>query len=388
MKIAIFTDTYLPDKNGVATCIKQIKEGFEQKGHTVYIFCPQYHKSDLSKKNIYRCFSIKLNRTVDAKISFPNKAKIKKIIAEYQPDIIHTHSEFTMGNIGKKLALEYNIPIVHTNHTMWNYYLHYLGAIKYFINPDKMMKKFYNQIHHFIYPSIKAHDKYFHLAKDADYKLIPNGIDRKLFIKELTQEKKQEILSKYDIKKNDKIIIFVGRINKEKNIYELIQNLKKLLIENKHCKLILIGKGKEERNVKQFRKKYGLKNQIILVGTIPWEEMYYYYKISDVFASLSKSEVYPMTIIEALTAGIPAILSNDIIYKNVIHQGKNGFLIDNDEDMYKYMKEIIENDEKLQTLKKYTEETSIIHSSTSFVERIEEYYVQIIQNHKNLSKVY
>ncbi|ETZ18572.1 1,2-diacylglycerol 3-glucosyltransferase [Borrelia duttonii CR2A] len=78
MKIAIFTDTYLPDKNGVATCIKQIKEGFEQKGHTVYIFCPQYYKSDLSKKNIYRCFSIKLNRTVDAKISFPNKAKIKK----------------------------------------------------------------------------------------------------------------------------------------------------------------------------------------------------------------------------------------------------------------------------------------------------------------------
>ncbi|WP_024653575.1 glycosyltransferase [Borrelia persica] len=385
MKIAIFTDTYLPDKNGVATCVKQIKEGFEQKGHTVYIFCPQYQTSnsnDSLEKNIYRCFSIKLNLTVDAKISFPNKAKIKKIIEEYQPEIIHTHSEFTMGHMGKKLALEYNIPIVHTNHTMWDYYLHYLGIIKYFINPDTIMKKFYNQIHHFIYPSIKAHDKYFHFAKDSDYKIIPNGVDRKLFIKELTQEKRQEIFNRHGINENDKIIIFVGRINREKNIYKLMENLKRLLTENTHCKLILIGKGKEESNVRRFREQYGLTKQIILIGTIPWEEMYYYYKISDVFASLSKSEVYPMTIIEALTAGIPAILINDIIYKDVINQGKNGFLIDNYQDMYKYMKEIIENDEKLQNLKKYTEETSTKYSSTSFVEKIEEYYAQIIKNHK------
>ncbi|AHH08431.1 1,2-diacylglycerol 3-glucosyltransferase [Borrelia anserina BA2] len=75
MKIAIFTDTYLPDKNGVATSIKQIKEGFERKGHSVYIFCPQYQKIDLKEKNIYRCFSIKLNNTVDAKMAFPNKKK-------------------------------------------------------------------------------------------------------------------------------------------------------------------------------------------------------------------------------------------------------------------------------------------------------------------------
>ncbi|AHH12477.1 1,2-diacylglycerol 3-glucosyltransferase [Borrelia hermsii YBT] len=380
MKIAIFTDTYLPNKNGVATSIKQIKEGFERKGHTVYIFCPQSQKSDLREEHIYRCFSIKLNRTLDANLAFPNEIKIKNIIQEYKPEIIHTHSEFTMGKIGKKLALQYNIPIVHTNHTMWDYYLHYLGIFKYLVKPDKMMKRFYDQIHHFIYPSTKAHDKYFHLAKNADYKIIPNGVDRKLFIKNLSQEKKQEILNKYGISTNDKIIISVGRINKEKNICLLMEHLKKLLIENKNCKLILIGRGKEETKVRQFRKQYGLEKQIILIGTIPWEKMYYYYKISDVFASLSKSEVYPMTIIEALTAGIPAVLINDIIYKDVIHQGKNGFLINNYEDIYKYMKEIIENDEKLQTLKKTTEETSMMFSSSLFIEKIEQYYTEIINN--------
>ncbi|UPA17939.1 glycosyltransferase [Borrelia puertoricensis] len=382
MKIAIFTDTYLPDKNGVATSIKQIKEGFERKGHSVYIFCPQSQKTDLQEDHIHRCFSIKLNHTVDAKIAFPNKTRIKKIIQEYKPEIIHTHSEFTMGKIGKKLALQHNIPIVHTNHTMWNYYLHYLGIFKHLTNPDKLMKKFYDQIHHFIYPSIKSHDKYFHLATNADYKIIPNGVDRKIFIKDLSQEKKQEILTKHGISKNDKIIIFVGRINEEKNICLLIKHLKKLLIENKNCKLILIGKGKEETKVRQFRKQYRLEKQIILIGTIPWEEMYYYYKISDVFVSLSRSEVYPMTTIEALTAGIPAVLINDIIYKDVIQQEKNGFLIDNYENLYKYIKEIIENEEKLQTLKKNTEETSMMFSSSFFVEKIEQYYYEIIKNKK------
>ncbi|BCR21061.1 glycosyltransferase [Borrelia miyamotoi] len=382
MRIAIFTDTYIPDKNGVSTSIRQIKAGLEKKGHTVYIFCTQSQRIDLKERCVYRCSSIKLNNKIDAQIALPNKTQIDKIIQEYKPEIIHTHSEFIMGNIGKKLALKYNIPIVHTNHTMWDHYKHYLGILKYLINPDKVMKKFYDKIHHFIYPSIKSRDKYFNFAKNADYKIIPNGVDRELFIKELSQEKKQEILNKHEINQNDKIIIFVGRINKEKNVSLLIEHLKKLLIENKNCKLLLIGRGKELNKVKHFRKKYGIEKQIILTGPIPWEEMYYYYKISDVFASLSISEVYPMTVIEALSTGIPAILVNDIIYKDLIQQGKNGFLVDNYEDIYKHMKELIENDKKLQTLKKNTEEMSNISSSSFVIEQIEQYYSEIIKSQK------
>ncbi|UGQ17247.1 glycosyltransferase [Borrelia sp. RT1S] len=381
MRIAIFTDTYLPDKNGVATSIKQIKEGFEKKGHTVYIFCPNSRSAPLEENNVYRCLSIKLNHKVDARIAFPNKSRIKKIIRKYQPEIIHTHSEFTMGKIGKKMALEQNIPIVHTNHTMWDFYLHYLGILKYLTNPDKIMKKFYSQVHHFIYPSIKARDKYFKLAKQSDYKIIPNGVDRDLFIKHLDTTKRKEILNKHGICENDKIIVFVGRLNKEKNIHLLIKHLRNLLVDNKNYKLILIGKGREENEIRRFKRKFGLERQIILIGTIPWEEMYYYYKISDVFASLSKSEVYPMTVIEALTAGTPAVLINDVIYKDVISQGKNGFLIDNYEDIHKYINEIIGDEGKLKVFQKNTEDSSLSFSSSFFIEKIEEYYCEIIKNY-------
>ncbi len=75
MKVAIFTDTYIPEKNGVATSIKQIKEGFEKNGYEVYIFCPKSKKS-LNEKNVYRCSSIQINKKLDAVIAFPNKRKI------------------------------------------------------------------------------------------------------------------------------------------------------------------------------------------------------------------------------------------------------------------------------------------------------------------------
>ena len=382
MKVAMFTDTYIPDNNGVSTSIKQIKAGLEKKGHTVYIFCTQSQKAYLKESCVYRSFSINFNKKVDAKIALPNAIRINKIIKEYKPEIIHTHSEFIMGNLGKKISKRYNIPIVHTNHTMWDHYLHYIKIFKYFINTDKIMKKFYNQINHFIYPSIKAYNKYFNLAKNADYKIIPNGVDRELFIKKLSQEKKQEILNKHGISHNDKIIIFVGRINKEKNVSLLVEHLKKLLIENKNYKLLLIGKGKESTLIQNLSKQYEIEKQIILTGPIPWEEMYYYYKISDVFASLSVSEVYPMTIIEALSSGIPAILANDIIYKDIIHQGKNGFLIDNYKDIYKYIKELIENDKKLRTFKKNAEKASTIFSISFVVDQIEQYYFEIIKSQK------
>lgn len=382
MKVAIFTDTYIPEKNGVATSIKQIKEGFEKNGYEVYIFCPKSKKS-LNEKNVYRCSSIQINKKLDAVIAFPNKRKIFKIIQSYKPDIIHTHSEFSMGKIGKQIALKQNIPIVHTSHTMWDYYLHYLGIFKYFIKPDKMMQKHYNKIKHFIYPSSKAKERYFQLSNNSNYRIIPNGVDRKLFIKTLSKEKKDEILKKHNIKQTDKIIIFVGRINKEKNINSLVIHLKDLLIQNKNYKLIIIGKGSEEKEIKNFSIKHGLEKQILLIGTIPWEEICYYYKISDIFASLSRSEVYPMTVIEALTAGIPAILINDFIYKDVIKEGINGFLIKKYENLSQYVDKVIKDDKTLKIFKQNAKKYSTKFSSHFFTKKIENYYSEIIarKNH-------
>ncbi|WNZ72647.1 glycosyltransferase family 4 protein [Borreliella garinii] len=382
MKVAIFTDTYIPEKNGVATSIKQIKEGFEKNGYEVYIFCPK-SKTSLNEKNVYRCSSIQINKKLDAVIAFPNKRKISKIIKSYKPDIIHTHSEFSMGKIGKQIALKQNIPIVHTSHTMWDYYLHYLGIFKYFIKPDKMMQKHYNKIKHFIYPSSKAKERYFRLSNNSNYRIIPNGVDRKIFIKTLSKEKKDEILKKHNIKQTDKIIIFVGRINKEKNINSLVMNLKDLLIQNKNYKLIIIGKGSEEKEIKNFSIKHGLEKQILLIGTIPWEEICFYYKISDIFASLSRSEVYPMTVIEALTAGIPAILINDYIYKDVIKEGINGFLIKKYENLSYYIEKVIKDDKILKTFKQNAKKHSIKFSSYFFTKKIENYYSEIIarKNH-------
>ncbi|MBB6207893.1 lipid galactosyltransferase [Borreliella lanei] len=383
MKVAIFTDTYIPEKNGVATSIKQIKEGFEKNGYEVYIFCPK-SKTALNEKNVYRCSSIQINKKLDAVIAFPNKRKIYKIIQSYKPDIIHTHSEFSMGKIGKQIALKQNIPIVHTSHTMWDYYLHYLGIFKYFIKPDKMMQKHYNKIKYFIYPSSKAKERYFQLSNNSsNYKIIPNGVDRKLFIKTLSKEKKDEILKKHNIKQTDKIIIFVGRINKEKNINLLVTHLKDLLMQNKNYKLIIIGKGSEEKEIKNFSIKHGLEKQILLIGTIPWEEICYYYKISDIFASLSRSEVYPMTVIEALTAGIPAILINDYIYKDVIKEGVNGFLIKKYENLSQCIDKVIKDDEILKTFKQNAKKYSTKFSSYFFTKKIENYYSEIIarKNH-------
>lgn len=134
-------------------------------------------------------------------------------------------------------------------------------------------------------------------------------------------------------------------------------NLKDLLIQNKNYKLIIIGKGSEEKEIKNFSIKHGLEKQILLIGTIPWEEICFYYKISDIFASLSRSEVYPMTVIEALTAGIPAILINDYIYKDVIKEGINGFLIKKYENLPYYIEKVIKDDKTLKTFKQNAKNT-------------------------------
>ncbi len=150
-------------------------------------------------------------------------------------------------------------------------------------------------------------------------------------------------------------------------------------MQNNNYKLILIGKGSEEKEIKNFSIKHGLEKQILLIGTIPWEEIYYYYKISDIFASLSKSEVYPMTVIEALTAGIPAILINDYIYKDVIKEGINGFLIKKYENLSRYIDKVIKDDEILKKFKENAKKHSTKFSSYFFTKKLKTITQKLLQ---------
>ena len=126
MKIGVFTDTYYPEANGVATSVFQLKKELERRGHTVYIFTVSNPGMKEKEENVYRIKSIPFLLLKDRRVGCPLIRKWVRRIRKLELDVIHTQTEFIIGHIGRKAAKECQIPLLHTYHTIYEDYTHYL----------------------------------------------------------------------------------------------------------------------------------------------------------------------------------------------------------------------------------------------------------------------
>ena len=128
MNIGLFTDTYFPQLSGVATSIQTLKNSLEADGHSVFIFTttdPHLGKGTI-EPNIFRVSSVPFVSFTDRRIAVRGLFQATKIAKEVKLDIVHTQTEFAMGMIGKYVAHSLDIPAIHTYHTMYEDYLHYV----------------------------------------------------------------------------------------------------------------------------------------------------------------------------------------------------------------------------------------------------------------------
>jgi len=382
MKIAIFTDCYTPIKNGVVTSVKQLKEGLEKKGHLVVVVTvavPNYEEKD---PHILRIASIKLGLGTEQRIGLVQQKKINNFLKEHEIELIHTHTEFSLGFSGKAAAKKFKLPHVHTTHTMWEDYRHYVlnGML---LSPKIIkigLKIFIKNVKAIIAPSIKAKNYWQKLTPHTLIEVIPNGIDlTKSKNKQLDENKITEMKASLGIKETNKILIFVGRIGQEKRIMELYNTLVPLLKENENLKLLLVGDGPLLAKLKEKTEKLGLVNQCIFTGFVDWETVQILYRVSNIFVTASLSEVHPMTIIEALFSHLPIIARKDESIFDLVANKVNGYLVDTDEELGQKVKELLSQPEFLADFAKASFKLAKNFTAVEHVNHVEKLYQRVLE---------
>src|SRR3989304_1103394 len=140
MRIAVFTDSYRPQINGVVTSIDSFVSELKRRGHDVFIFAPSDPKA-IKEKNVFRIRSFEFFGYKGYRVALPAKLMVEFPIEKIKPDVIHIHSPFSVGMLGLKIAKQYKIPVVATFHTMYPDYVHYV------VKPNLLMKvEFLNKI--------------------------------------------------------------------------------------------------------------------------------------------------------------------------------------------------------------------------------------------------
>ena len=389
MRIGIFTDTYTPFINGVTTSVLMLKKSLEKKGHTVYIVTVNdenlHYKTDDNGKEL-RIPGVPIG-IYDYRLTGIYPLKAINTIKKWNLDVIHSQTEFGIGTFARIIAKQLNIPLVHTYHTMYEDYVHYITH-GYF---DKASKKiaeyltlFYcdKTISELVVPTKKAYELFKEKYKvDRNVYIVPTGIDVEKFYKEnnkkLNIEKKREELG---IKKDDFVILFVGRIASEKNVEFLLSSMKELKETSNKIKLLIVGDGPDLKNYQDYCLKNDIKDNCIFTGKVPWENIVDYYLIADVFATASKTETQGLTVIEAFAASLPVLAIKDESFTGTVINNLNGYIFKNRREYKKSIISLYNDRELVNSLSKQARNSAERHSAKYFAEHILDVYKIAIKN--------
>jgi len=395
MRIGIFTDSYPPFINGVSTSIVMLRNALEKKGHNVFIVT--VNSDNMSYKyedddKIIRIPGIPIG-IFDYRLTgiYPLRA-IEKI-RKWDLDIIHSHTEFGVGTFARIIAKQFDIPLVHTYHTMYEDYVHYITK-GYFNGTGRKIIEYLTKFYcdktatELIVPTKKTYDLFkqkYHVERNIH--IVPTGIEVEKFYKESFDKNKLldlKLSMGYD--KNDFIILFVGRIAKEKSVTFLIENQKDLIKKYKKAKLLIIGDGPCLEEYKHLVDKYKINENVKFLGKIPWDEIPLYYNLASVFVTASTTETQGLTVIEAMGASLPVVAVDDESFNTVIINDLNGNLFKNKKEYKKSIEYLIIDEDKR---KKYSNQARITaegHSTKYFADKVLDVYKKALGKDGNTER--
>lgn len=355
MRIAIFSDTYTPDINGVATSTKILKDELIKHGHEVLVVTSELpsesnYEDDLND-TILRVPGLEIQALYGYRACNIYSFKGMKEIKSMNIEVIHVQTEFGIGIFGRIVGEALNIPVVYTYHTMWADYSHYVNPIN-STAIDGLIKKAITRISKFygdksaelIVPSIKTKEALKKYGINKNMHIIPTGLELEKFDPKNKNEKLiKQIKEKYGIT-NQFVITFLGRIAKEKSIDVIIEAMKEIVKENTNVLCLVVGGGPYLDELKELVKDDHIEKYIVFTGPKSSQEVPSYYHLSNVFVSASITETQGLTYIEAMASGIPAVARYDQNLEDVIVNGVNGFFFKETDELVSILLKMINND--------------------------------------------
>ena len=363
----MFTDSFFPRINGVSVSVNSYAEELSKLGHTVCIVCPEY--TEAQKKRVMSSnwktdddFPFQIIRVPsvssvfseeDRSVLFYKKHYIDKLMDDFSPDVIHINSEFLAGFFGALYARKNKIAYVYSFHTIWeDYFENYVQFL-----PKSGLRKIGQKVvlYHLkradeiIVPTLRISDVAKKYGSKKQMEILPTGITEERIKFSLPKSKilYSQLFEKFPDLKNKQILIFIGRIAKEKNLLFLYDVLEEVRETVPDAALLFVGGGPYLETLKQEAINRNISDSVYFAGYVPNEEVVYYYHLGKVFVFPSLTETQGLVTVESMLSGTPvvAIEANGTV--DVMQGDVGGFMVK--ENPGEFAEKVIEllKDEKL-----------------------------------------
>ncbi|HVT00704.1 MAG TPA: glycosyltransferase [Patescibacteria group bacterium] len=381
MRIGLFTEGFFPQPNGVSVSVFETAKELEKRGHNVIVVAPKYPGFVDKELDVIRLASVKVQEEANIRVALalPDTSFRRVLATDF--DLIHAHSGGPITLLGSQIAKSKDIPIVITYHTLWNRYTHYFLKGK--VVTPKMMERatkiFGNTFDYLIAPSERVEKELKKYGVRRPIAVVPSGIDTEKFNKA-----EKGFLRKITGIKDAPIVLFVGRVGREKNVDFLIRSFREVA-KRSDAHLVIVGEGRDRKKLEALVKKLDLEKRVHFTGLINNSEIQKVYKDATVFVFASTTETQGLIIPEALASGVPVVVVDDPAY-NCVEDGKNGFVVKKNINEFALKTlAVIENKE---LRKKLSEQAIITAESLSVkktVDKLESVYFGLLNKYNEES---
>ena len=327
LSVALFSDSALPVLNGVSVSIDALVRELRSRGHSVHVFTTDFPGHVDEDPNTHRFRSIKTPWTTDYPLAVPPFYPMLREFRKQEFDLIHAHTPFTVGFVGLRWAESHDVPIVTTYHTNYDKYAYYVPFtpkryLRYKI--AKHLNFYYNSVQHVITPSEASRRWLLRHSVRTPITVIPSGVPVPKMID------RSEARGALGLLPEQKVVLYAGRIAKEKNIGVLLSAMQTAFRQDPELYFMVVGDGPAREEYSLLARRLGIGDRVKFVGFVPRAEVEAFYAAADLFAFSSMTETQGLVVVEAMSHGLPALVVQGGGAGAAVREGENGYLLRND----------------------------------------------------------
>lgn len=387
MRILLTSDVYKPTTNGVVTSLVNLQQGLTQLGHEVRILTLSESHKTYYKDGVWYLSSLSSGTIYPGtRVRDSLARKPLEDLISWRPEVVHSQNEFSTFPLARRIAHAVGAPLVHTYHTLYEDYTTYFS-------PNERMGRVLARLftRHIlaktdavIAPTSKIERLLRSYGVDKMIEVIPSGIDLSRFAPEFAEDTTSSLRERLGIPQENQVIVYVGRLAKEKNIDELISNFS--AIANTNRTLLLVGDGPERPLLEKQVRTLGLGKHVIFAGMQKQEDIPSFYRLGTVFCSASTSETQGLTYVEALASGIPVLCRKDDCLDDLVQDGINGWQYSTQTEYQQHLEQLLGDKELQQRFSVEALSSSIRYDRMMFAQSVAAVYGALVTGHANLSR--
>lgn len=382
MKILFASSSYYPHINGVYYFVCRLGPMLQAKGHTIAVIAPSastkasFGKIDNLDVFGIPSFSIIINPSIRPPIPFLLKSRVRKIIENFKPDIIHVQDHFPLCKAIIEVNKILKIPIMGSNHFMPENFT-FLFKKEYVIKTvDKYLwksfSKIFNQVNLVTTPT-ETGAQLIRRRLKVDAIAISSGIDLETFN---PYGDTKEIKAKYFIP-DKPVLLYVGRLDPEKHIEEIFEAVAIAVKKIDFC-FVIVGKGTSKIGLEKLAAKLGISNNLIFTGFVPDDELPFFYKLSRCFIIASIAELLSLGTLQAMASALPVIAVNAGALGELVKDNVNGYLYNEGAiaEIVRSIEDLITSDKIHKRMSEKSLEFARAHDINKTAEAFEKLYQQ------------